>query len=149
MTIKFPLFVLAGLATLALLLAPADASACSCMAFPDDPDEAAAFALAMADVVFLGTAGGSKTKISVVPRRRTAFVIEAKWKGPERDGITVESNIGEIACGYKFEKNRRYLVFSYWDESDEFVTTSFCDLTGTESESSDLIAALDRVAPRK
>lgn len=149
MTVRFVLYLLAGLVAVAFFLAPTDARACSCMAFPDDPDEAAAVALAMADVVFLGTAGGSKTRVWFVKRRQTAFVIETKWKGPDLDEITVESNIGEVACGFKFSKNRRYLVFSYWDESDEFVTTSFCDLTGLESETTALIAALDRIALRK
>lgn len=141
-------------APLALLLAlmasqfSGVASACSCMAFPEDSDEAAEFAYSFADVVFLGTAESKKTKIGYPLRSRTMFRIDAEWKGPGLEEIIVESNIGETACGYKFKKNRRYLVFAYWHKSDEFVTTSFCDLTGTEAESADLIAALDRIKPR-
>jgi hypothetical protein len=60
----------------------------------------------------------------------------------------VRTNIGEIACGYNFNERGSYLVFAYWDQRLQLLTTSFCDLTRTEIESKGAIIVLNRLAKR-
>ena len=134
---------------LIVLWPPQDAEACSCMAFPSDPDKAVAMAYAHADVVFLGDVTAMRnTSLGILRQREVTFSVRDRWKGSIPDAIVVRTNIGEIACGYDFKKHNSYLVFAYWDPQLTQLTTSFCDMNGTEAEAKDKITALDRLTKR-
>jgi hypothetical protein len=132
-----------------LILAPTVAVACTCAAFPDDEEQAAAIAYARADVVFLGAVTHIKTKrwARPVAFRETTFEVRKAWKGLSgRDPAVVWSALGSLACGYKFDKPGEYLVFAYWDVEQQVLTTSLCDLTREASIAAGLIRELDKLS---
>jgi hypothetical protein len=134
---------------LILLWPPQAAEACSCMAFPNDLEKAVAMAYARADVVFLGDATAMRnTFLGILRQREVTFSVRDRWKGSIPDTMLVRTNIGEIACGYNFKKRNSYLVFAYWDQQLQLLTTSFCDLTRTEAEAKAAIGVLDRLTKR-
>jgi len=123
-----------------------EAQACSCMAFPDDLEKAVPMAYAHADVVFLGDAVAMrKTFLGILGQREVTFSVRDRWKGTIPDTTLVRTNIGEIACGYNFKKRNSYLVFAYWDQQRQYLTTSFCDLTRPEAKAKGAIDVLDRL----
>jgi hypothetical protein len=131
------------------LCQPQAAEACMCMPFPDDFEKAVATAYARADVVFLGDAMAMRnTFLGSLQQREVTFSVRDRWKGSTSDTTLVRTNIGEIACGYNFKKRNSYLVFAYWDQQRQHLTTSFCDLTRTEAKAKDAIGALDRLTKR-
>ena len=142
--------LLSRLGVTGILLAlwlPAPANACSCAAYPSDIDKAVALAHSQVDVIFLGEATSVRTNRLVgYPRRETRFDVDTVWKGRVPDPTVVVSNVGEVSCGYKFSKGRRYLVFAWWDPDKTSLSTSFCDLTRAERESADAIVVLDNIA---
>ena len=126
-----------------------DAEACSCMAFPEDPEKAVEMAYAQADVVFLGDVTAiRKTSFGILRQREVTFSVRDRWKGAVPDTSTVRTNIGEIACGYDFRKRKAYLVFAYWDQQLGVLTTSFCDLNQPEAKAEGAVSILDRLAKR-
>ncbi len=130
-----------------LAIASNTAVACSCMAFPADIDKAISMAFAHADVIFLGTVQKTQKKMfRYPPARETDFLVKTSWKGLHADRTKIRSNIGEIACGYKFRKPGTYLVFAYWDLKAEILTTSFCDLNRREEVAKSAIEALNKIA---
>ena len=134
---------------LIILLPGQEAGACSCMAFPNDPDKAVAMAYAQADVVFLGDVAAIRNAfLGILRQREVTFSVRDRWKGSIPDTTIVRTNIGEIACGYDFKKRNSYLVFAYWDQQRNHLTTSFCDLNRTEAKAKEAIAVLDRLAKR-
>lgn len=140
-----PLLALAVLAAL-----PIRADACTCMAFPDDPAAAAELAYERADVVFLGTALETETKLASTPRARiTRFSVEKSWKGlgGAKDAM-VRSAVSEAACGIRFQTGLRYLVFAYRDGQREYLTTGLCELNRREKAAADILSALDRIAAK-
>jgi hypothetical protein len=134
---------------LIFLCPPQAAEACMCMPFPDDFAKAVATAYARADVVFLGDALAMRsTFLGSLQQREVTFSVRDRWKGSTSDTTSVRTNIGEIACGYNFKKRNSYLVFAYWDQQRQHLTTSFCDLTRTEAKAKDAVGALDRLTKR-
>lgn len=134
---------------LVFLCQPQVAEACSCMAYPDDLEKAVTMAYAQADVVFLGDAMAMrKTFLGILGQREVTFSVRDLWKGAIPDTTLVRTNIGEIACGFDFKKRNSYLVFAYWDQQQQYLTTSFCDLTRTEAKATDAIGVLDRLTKR-
>lgn len=133
-----------------IIISPAQAAkACSCMAFPDDPDKAVAMAYAQADVVFLGdVTSRQNTFLGILRQREVTFSVRDRWKGSISDETIVRTNVGEIACGYNFKKRNSYLVFAYWDKKRKQLTTSFCDLNRPEANAKDAIAVLNRLTKR-
>ncbi len=120
-----------------------------CMPFPNDFEKAVATAYARADVVFLGDAMAIRnTVLGILQQREVTFSVRDRWKGSIPDTTLVRTNIGEIACGYNFKKRTSYLVFAYWDQQREHLTTSFCDLTRTEAKAKGAIGVLDRLTKR-
>jgi hypothetical protein len=137
--------------TLALifLCPPQAAEACMCMPFPDDFEKAVATAYARADVVFLGDALAMRsTFLGSLQQREVTFSVRDRWKGSTSDTTLVRTNVGEIACGYNFKKRNSYLVFAYWDQQRQHLTTSFCDLTRTEAKAKGAVGALNRLTKR-
>lgn len=134
---------------LIFLCPPQVAEACSCAPFPDDLEKAVTMAYAQADVVFLGDAiAMRKTALGILRQREVTFSVRDRWKGSVADTALVRTNIGEIACGYDFKKRNSYLVFAYWDEQRQRLTTSLCDLTRAEGQAKGAISVLDRLAKR-
>ena len=120
-----------------------------CMPFPEDFEEAVATAYARADVVFLGDVMAMRnTALGILQQREVTFSVRDLWKGLILDTTLVRTNIGEIACGYNFKKRNSYLVFAYWDQQEQHLTTSFCDLTRTEAKAKGAIGVLDRLTKR-
>ena len=141
--------LLGSVLVLIILWPTQEAEACSCMAFPNDPDKAVARAYAQADVVFLGDVTAIRnTFLGILRQRAVAFSVRDRWKGSIPDGTIVRTNNGEIACGYDFKKRNSYLVFAYWDQHRKHLTTSFCDFNRTEANSKDAIAVLNRLTKR-
>jgi hypothetical protein len=133
-----------------LMLASKTAMACTCMAYPDGIDKANAMAYGQADAVFIGTVEKTRKKLLLYPPEQQAlFIVRTIWKGLDTNRTLVRSNIGEIACGFRFSKRGSYLVFAHWDGKREILTTSFCDLTRIEAKSRDAIAALDKIVAAK
>ncbi len=140
---------LGPLLALACLLPAQGAYGCSCMAFPKDPEKAVAMAYARADVVFLGDVTAMRKRfLGILRQREVTFSVTDRWKGSIPDTLSVQTNTGEIACGYEFRKHGSYLVFAYWDQQGTRLTTSFCDLNRTEAEAKDAIAVLNRLTKR-
>lgn len=140
---------LGPIVALIFLFPPQAAEACSCMPFPNDLEKAVAMAYALADVVFLGDAMAiRKTSLGDLPQREVTFSVRDRWKGSIPDTTLVRTNFGEIGCGYNFEKRNSYLVFGYWDQRQQHLTTSFCDLNRTEAKAKDAIGVLDRLTKR-
>ncbi len=134
---------------LIFLCQPQAAEACMCMPFPDDFEKAVATAYARADVVFLGDVMAMRnTFLGSLRQSEVTFSVRDLWKGSSSDTTLVRTNIGEIACGYKFKERNSYLVFAYWDWQLQLLTTSFCDLTRTEAEAKGAIGVLDRLTKR-
>jgi hypothetical protein len=134
---------------LIFLCPPQAAEACMCMPYPDDFEKAVATAYARADVVFLGDALAMRnTVLGSLQQREVTFSVRDRWKGSIPDTTLVRTNIGEIACGYNFNERGSYLVFAYWDQQLQLLTTSFCDLTRTETEAKGAIIRLDSLTKR-
>jgi hypothetical protein len=135
---------------LIFLCPPRAAEACSCAAYPDDLEQAVAMAYAQADVVFLGDVlAMRKTVLGNLGQRELTFSVRERWKGSILDTTLLRTNIGELACGYKFKKHHSYLVFAHWDHERQHLSTSFCDLTRTEAEAKDAIGVLDRLTKQQ
>ena len=134
---------------LIFLCPPQAAQACSCAPYPDDLEKAVTMAYAQADVVFLGDVTAMRNAdLGILRQREVTFAVRDRWKGSISDTTSVRTNIGEIACGYDFKKRNSYLVFAYWDEQRQHLTTSFCDLTRTEDNAKGAIGVLDRLTKR-
>jgi len=119
------------------------------MPYPDDCEKAVTMAYARADVVFLGDAVAIRnTALGDLQQREVTFSVRDHWKGSTSDTTLVRTNVGEIACGYKFKERNGYLVFAYWDQHLQLLTTSFCDLTRTEAEATSAIVVLERLTKR-
>ena len=101
------------------------------------------------DFIFLGdvTAMRNKTNGSL-PHYEVTFSVRDRWKGSIPDIVSVRTNAGEIACGYKFEKHNSYLVFAHWDEQRQELATYWCDLTRTEAKAKGAIGVLNRLTKR-
>ena len=137
----------------AAIFAPQLAIACSCAAFPDNEARAAAIAYARADVIFLGAVSKIQLRrlslsrtLSFMAVRDTSFDVLQVWKGLTGfNPAVVRSAKGETACGFRFRKPGKYLVFAYWDSDRQVLTTSMCELTRTASEATGLIRELDKI----
>ena len=134
-----------------LLFVSPSTFACSCAAFPADEAKAIAIAYSRADVIFLGVAIDVRAKWQLPLRvRDTTFVVEASWKGlGGDDGTIVRTAISETACGFKFRKRGRYLVFANWDPRKGILWTNLCELTREESNAQGLIKELDALIQQK
>jgi len=143
---KFPSYCLL---IIIALFAATDSLACSCAPFSDDLQTAVALAYERADVVFLGKAGSKRYQQgSIAGSHETVFNVEDSWKGLTRDGIRVRTNNSGAACGFRFNKRTRYLVFAY-KTKDKILSTTICDLTQPASQAKDEMEILDELTGRK
>ena len=126
----------------ALLLTGALADACSCMAFPEDIDEATAIAYDRADAVFVGDV--VTTKAADDSNYLDVQVdVRKSWKGVAAgSSITIRTSRSSAACGYPFRKGA-YLVFANESGDAGIYTTGLCSLNLVEKAATRHIGALD------
>lgn len=139
--------LLALVVLVGVVLTSSDALACSCAPYPEDEAKAAARAYQQADAIFLGTVSAVKSRrFRPLPVRDATFDVLRAWKGLNGVNVAlVRSAIGEIGCGYRFDKPGTYLVFAYWDARRQILTTNMCELNRNESDARGLIAELDKL----
>ena len=137
--------VTAYLLVVSLLMIAPRSFACTCAPYPADEAKATAIAFGRADVIFLGIATGVKSKLLLPLRvRDTTFEVIASWKGGGgEEAIVVRAAISEMACGFKFRKGGRYLVFANREPDKGILWTNMCELTRAESQAQGLMKALD------
>lgn len=128
-------------------LAPHSAAACSCA--QPTPEQAferstAVFAGRVVDIdtPFLAWLGLERSGSYDV-----TFAVSRRWKGVDRDSITVRTRLTGESCGYSFEMGGDYLVFVARGPAAG-LETGMCsgtrDLAGAETE----LRALDGLADR-
>lgn len=132
------------------------AEACTCAPYPDDIEKAVAMAytqgngIFQVDVIFLGDVTAMRNQTNGgMPQYVVTFSARDRWKGSIPDTVSVRTNAGEIACGYKFKKGSSYLVFARWDEQRQQLETSMCDLTRSEANAKDAIGVLDHLTSKQ
>lgn len=143
------------ISVLMFMCLPQPAKACTCAPYPDDVERAVTMAYApgsgifQVDFIFLGnvTAIHNRSNGSL-PHYEVTFSVRDRWKGSIPDIVSVRTNVGEIACGYKFEKRNSYLVFAHWDEQRQELATFWCDLTRAETKAQSAIDVLNRLTKR-
>jgi len=119
-------FTMAALAMLILIASGQQLFACSCPP-PPPPKKALEFATA----VFLAEA----SKIEAAGQELTVTLkVEKWWKGGEAAEITVRTSKSGAACGYGFEKGKKYLVYAGVEEKNKPLHVSLCSRTRTEKE---------------
>jgi len=140
---------------LIFLCPPNVAEACTCAPYPDDLDKAVTMAYAQGnsyfevDVIFLGDVTAIRNRTNgALAQHEVTFSVRNRWKGSIPDIVSVRTNDGEIACGYKFKKGNSYLVFAHWDEQQQELVTFMCDLTRSEAKAKDAIGVLNRLTKR-
>jgi hypothetical protein len=89
--------------------------ACSCAATPPPLR-----ALIEAKAVFVGEVLSKETfevtdKFGTQPVVRVKFAVSRVWKGVEGAEAIIHTSAYEPACGYRFEKGKKYLVYAYSD----------------------------------
>ncbi|TBL79473.1 hypothetical protein [Paenibacillus thalictri] len=89
---------------------------------------------------------GSLTKAAL-------FEVSHIWKGGSESKITIHTGTGGGDCGFKFEKNKEYLVYaqpSTMYGGKELLVTILCDRTNVLSQAQEDLAALgEGKAPTK
>jgi hypothetical protein len=100
--------------------------ACSC-APPPPPKKAleGATAVCLAEVVKIEEAGQERT---------VTLKVEKWWKGGDKAELVVSTAKSGAACGYGFEKGKRYLVYAGVEEKGKPLGVSLCSRTRTEKE---------------
>ncbi len=89
--------------------------ACSCAATPSPRQ-----ALKEAKAVFVGEVVSKevfevKDEYGVQPVVRVKFIVSRVWKGVEGTEVIVNTSGYNPACGFNFEKGKKYLVYAYPD----------------------------------
>ncbi len=101
--------------------------ACSCPP-PPEPKKAmeGATAVCLAEVV----------KVEEVGQERTVTLkVEKWWKGGDKGELVVATAKSGAACGYGFEKGKKYLVYAgAADEKNKPLHVSLCSRTRTDKE---------------
>jgi len=116
------LFFVLALAS-ALVAETRPATACSCMRPGSDEDETK-----KADAVFEGTVT-NVWRPTAEPRSLAQLAVSVAVKGVRAGTtVTIDAGIGGGACGYHFERGKRYKVFAYKDDHG-VLHTSICTAT--------------------
>jgi hypothetical protein len=114
------------LVTLSALLTGQWLLACSCPP-PPGPKKAleASAAVCLAEVVKIEEAGQERT---------VSLKVERWWKGGDAAEVVVSTSKSGAACGYGFEKGKKYLVYAGKEERGKTLHVSLCSRTRTEKE---------------
>lgn len=141
---------------LIFLYLPQIADACTCAPYPDDLEKAVTMAYEKGnsyfevDVIFLGDVTAIRNRTNgALAQHEVTFSVRNRWKGSIPDIVSVRTNDGEIACGYKFKEGNSYLVFAHWDEQQQQLATFMCDLTRSEAKAKGAIGVLDHLTNKK
>src|SRR5918993_1392941 len=132
----------------ALLLAPSDATACSCLG-PAPPcqavwDSPIVFSGEVIDVTPVPNQRGSQ----FMPERRVRFRVQEMWRGVRTPEITVMTGSSGGDCGYDFKPGGRYLVYTYAHAGVAW--TGICSRTQrleTATEDVQYLATLEKGTP--
>jgi hypothetical protein len=116
----------------ALFMSLGNTYACSCM-MPAD----ALSSLESSDAVF----SGKVSRISEGDRQNTiVFDVNKTWKGTDAKTLQVITSKSSASCGYNFEEDTEYVVYSYTNEDDK-LSVSLCSRTAEiTSENTDVQA---------
>jgi len=111
--------------SLVALLIATSAIACTCMPTAGPEKE-----LEQADAVFAGKVSSSKRHNGARPFDdvEVEFVVERVWKGQVTKRFRIFTGSSSDSCGYRFKKNRTYLVYAY-GKVDEGLQTGICSRT--------------------
>ncbi len=115
-----------------------NAYACSC-SLPASAEDA----LDDSDAVFSGTVvdiGGKHPDYQTGSRHdpvSVTFAVDQVWKGPANSTMTVGTRSSEASCGYEFQQDETYVVYSYEKENGDPSTlrTGLCSGTSLLSDS--------------
>lgn len=139
---------ISGAGLMLLAMSAEVAWSCSCVPYPDDPEQAVQRALPDADAVFVGRVL-SKRRVSTHTPNDTvevAFDVSRHWKGPATDRLYVRTASSSTACGYAFLRHRTYLIFAHKDSAHDVLVTGICSLTRAIARASRYIEGLDALA---
>ena len=125
--------LLIGLFLLGDVLSAAPVQACSCA--ETDTEEALASAVSIFEGRVMGLEGGE-----VGGDVRVTFRVVQAWKGDVGEEVTVATSASGASCGYGFELQRGYLVYTYAADGGEHV--SLCSRTRPIEEADEDLAAL-------
>lgn len=144
MSIKHHLIFTAALCG---LLAASGVLACSCMAYPEDPETAVQQAWPQADAIVSGTVVSSSTVKEAEGVEQVEVVLEVRrrWKGPAGQQLKVRTATSSAACGYNFEQQTQYIVFARRDPASNVYSTGLCSLTQPAIDTASLAEALGRM----
>ncbi len=99
-----------------VFLLPDCASACTCALEGGSQKEIVEGALSDSEAVFSGevVAVEQGTATASGPGNDTVTLRASEvWKGPEQEALEVRTPSQGMACGYRFEEGREYLVYAY------------------------------------
>ncbi len=117
------LFILFFIVGSLLVINTSHVSACLC-GFPGD-QASPLESLERSDAVFVGRVLDIDKKFLGF-EYNVRFEVEKYWKGISEKNVTIETDSGGGACGYRFEKGEEYLVYAYGDDT---LSTNRCSRT--------------------
>lgn len=111
--------------SLVAFLGATSAIACTCMPTPDPEKE-----FEQADAVFAGTVISSRKRNGARPLEdiEVELVVDRVWKGQVTKRFRIFTAESSDSCGYRFKKNRTYLVYAYGKGNDG-LQTGICSRT--------------------
>lgn len=121
-----------------------NAFACSCAAWPEDPDQAMKEANEEHAAIFLGTVQSVRMLPGPDEVQETVFSVHASWKGTAGPAFTTTVSVACCICGYEFDEGVTYFVFAY-QISDGTYRVSLCSPTVPKDYSESYVEALDRI----
>lgn len=129
-----------------------NAKACECMGTGKPTSE-----FRKTPVIFVGTV---KSVNSADSRKfgddynfndlQTTFLVNEKFKGVKGNEIDIYTSSQGTACGFRFQKGEKYLVYAYSeDQSRKYYSTSICTRTRLAEGKADEIAVLRSLSKGK
>ncbi|MCC2671936.1 MAG: hypothetical protein K0Q72_4407 [Armatimonadetes bacterium] len=117
------------------------ALACSCLP-PPPPKEA----LQKAAAVFVGKVVEIETDEKARTRKVT-LAVSRRWKGKPEKRATVRTAMDSATCGYGFQQDKEYLVYTYSQEQKPEQWTNICTRTKPLSAAKEDLNELGAPAP--
>ena len=131
----------------AIPLNPQESTACSCI--KQTPEQS----IKESTAIFSGTVIKTSEKhpswpiISGIDPVIVEFQVDKVWKGPVADTVTIQTAHDSAACGYNFEDEKSYLVYSYsiLEYDPLVVEASLCSRTQLIENAAEDLAALEAI----
>lgn len=105
---------------LAMLLAPREVAACSCVRPSFDEARSSSAAIFEGRVDEIAPVEGADEV-------RVRFHVTQAWRGVEHESVVIQTASNGAACGYTFEAGQHYLVYA--GRRDETLVVSLCSRT--------------------